>query len=154
MPWVLLMASSSLINQHVSKPMKTPVNCLFSRSTWRPRAPARCLTRSRRTWSTQKHTLTCSLRCSTASSCPVSTFPLLRSTSLRRRRGYGDRSCLFLQINRAERCCSTGCCWTGSFSSWFCRQTKVTTLTSPRWRTSMLKISSPCKFQQLLTAPH
>lgn len=51
------------------------------RSMWRPRVPARCLSRSRRTWSTQKRTPTCSLRCSTASWCPVSSIPLSHSHS-------------------------------------------------------------------------
>lgn len=124
-----------------------------SRSMWRPRAPARCLTKSRRTWSTPTPTLTCCLRCSTASSCPVSIFPLLGSMFLHHRRGSGDSSCLFLQTNRVAPCCTTGFCWTGSFSSWSCSQTKVTTLTSPCWRISMWKTSSPCKFQQLPCAP-
>lgn len=48
-----------------------------SRSMSRPKVPARCLSRSRRTWSTLKHTLTCCRPCSTASWCPVSTSSLV-----------------------------------------------------------------------------
>lgn len=63
---------------------------LSFRSMWRPKVPARCLSRLRRTWSTLKHTLTCSLPCSTASWCPVSTPSLVSDPSIHSLCAVGD----------------------------------------------------------------
>lgn len=51
-----------------------------------------------------------------------------------------------LQINRPAPPVTTGSCWTGSFSSWFCRQTRAKTPTWRRWRISTLGMLYPCKF--------
>ncbi len=56
-----------------------------------------------------------------------------------------------LQISRTLPHFNTGCCWTGLFSSWFCRQKKVKTPMSLHWTTSTLKILYACKFPGFLT---
>lgn len=54
----------------------------------------------------------------------------------------------WLQTSRAGRCFSTGCCWTGWSSSWFCRPTKVQIQTWLRSRTLMLELLCKSKSQR------
>lgn len=53
---------------------------------------------------------------------------------------------LRLQTNRTGPRCSTGSCWTASFSSWCCRQTKVKTQMLLLWTTSTSEMLFACKF--------
>lgn len=52
-----------------------------------------------------------------------------------------------LQTNRPAPPGTTGSCWTGSFSSWFCRQTRAKTPTWRHWRISTLGTLYQCKFR-------